>query len=193
MNAHTEILIYLTYHVAMSWQIIGPGPDEVDSLDNVKHHILTLKPFVQSRLQENCQLIQVLEIYPTGETGYKTAMTLSRLLLYVRKLLKSIDSEDYKHMMRKRSSGSMNFEYDISKSDRWDQEHLNGLNRTKWAHCMPLYDVSFRAEPIAMRLINDMNNTNTTALRIERMSAKYNTTIFGISRISSTHTRSRLF
>jgi hypothetical protein len=102
----------------ISSQIIGPGPDEVDTLANVNHHILSMKPFVQSRIQENCQLIQVFEVYPTGETGYKTAMTLSRLLLYMRKLLKSIDSNDVKQSIRRRSFENITGEQDTPEPDR---------------------------------------------------------------------------
>jgi hypothetical protein len=35
----------------------------------------------------------VLEIYPTGETGYKTAMTLSRLLEFVHELVVKVGGE----------------------------------------------------------------------------------------------------
>ena len=81
--------MYCVFYISL-YQIIGPGPDEVESLDKIKLSISTLKPYIQSRIQESRQLVQVLEIYPTGETGYKTAMTLSRLLQFVRKLVSNI-------------------------------------------------------------------------------------------------------
>jgi len=71
-------------------EIIGDGPEEVVSLDAIKQSILSLKPYVQTRLQESRHVVQVLEIYPTGETGYKTSMSLAKLLQFVRKLVEKI-------------------------------------------------------------------------------------------------------
>lgn len=71
--------------------IIGPEPDEQSSLENLKVVLSSLKPYLLSRLQEKRQLVQVLEIYPTGETGYKTAMSLSRLALLVHELVAKIE------------------------------------------------------------------------------------------------------
>ena len=62
-------------------------------MDFIKLSVSSLKPFSQTRMQENRQLVQVLEIYPTGETGYKTAMSLSRLLHFIRKLVSKISNK----------------------------------------------------------------------------------------------------
>jgi len=70
--------------------IIGPEQDETSSLESLKLMLASLKPFLVSRLQEKRQMVQVLEVYPTGETGYKTAMTLSRLAQLVHELVEKI-------------------------------------------------------------------------------------------------------
>ena len=72
--------------------IIGPEHDETTSLESLKLVLASLKPYLVSRLQEKRQMVQVLEVYPTGETGYKTAMTLSRLAQLVHELVEKIDN-----------------------------------------------------------------------------------------------------
>ena len=71
--------------------IIGHGPDETTTLESLKLVLASLKPYVTSRLQEKRQMVQVLEIYPTGQTGYKTAMNLSRLAQLIHEIVSKIE------------------------------------------------------------------------------------------------------
>ena len=71
--------------------IIGQGPDETSTLESLKVVLASLKPFLTRRLQEKRQMVQVLEIYPTGQTGYKTAMNLSRLAQLIHEIVSKID------------------------------------------------------------------------------------------------------
>ena len=71
--------------------IIGQGPDETSTLESLKLVLASLKPYLTRRLQEKRQMVQVLEIYPTGETGYKTAMNLSRLDQLIHEIVSKID------------------------------------------------------------------------------------------------------
>jgi hypothetical protein len=63
-------------------------------LESIKVTIAALKPFLQEKVQESRQVVQVLEIYPTGETGYKTAMSLNRLLDFIHELVVKIGGPD---------------------------------------------------------------------------------------------------
>ena len=85
----------------------GPGPDEEETLENIERMITNLKPYIQSRIQENYQLVQVMEIFPSGETGYKTPMSLSRLLRFVRTLIKRIESDEDRSPSGRRSSSNL--------------------------------------------------------------------------------------
>lgn len=94
-------------HANFHIQMTGPGPDEEETLGNIERMITNLKPYIQSRIQENYQLVQVMEIFPTGETGYKTPMSLSRLLRFVRTLIKRIESDEDRNPSGRRSSSNL--------------------------------------------------------------------------------------
>jgi hypothetical protein len=66
--------------------------------------LASLKPYTLIRLEEKRQLVQVIEIYPSGEIGYKTNMTLSRLAQLIHEISEKI-SHDYFERMQPRSPG----------------------------------------------------------------------------------------
>ena len=108
-------------------EIIGPGPEEVVSLDFIKQSILSLKPFVQTRIQESRHVVQVLEIYPTGETGYKTAMTLAKLLQFVRKLVEKIGDGSNSSSSNGQNHSSRNTSQPSSGNDDIEEENKEGI------------------------------------------------------------------
>lgn len=52
-------------------KIVGPPPSTVMSLAEVQNIFSSLKSYELRRFQEKRQVVQVLEIYPTGETGQR--------------------------------------------------------------------------------------------------------------------------
>jgi hypothetical protein len=58
--------IFLLLHTI---KIVGVEPSTVMSLAEVENIFSSLKSYELRRFQEKRQVVQVLEIYPTGETG----------------------------------------------------------------------------------------------------------------------------
>ena len=84
------------------------------TLENIERLITNLKPYIQSRIQESHQLVQVMEIFPSGETGYKTPMSLSRLLKFVKALIKKSETDECRTPSGKRSQSDL-----LLQTERW--------------------------------------------------------------------------
>ena len=59
------------------------GSTGTDSLESLKDAIAGLKPYMQQRKRDYQKSVNILEILPSGESGYKTTKTLAELLMYV--------------------------------------------------------------------------------------------------------------
>ena len=76
---------------SFSGDLIGPGPEATADLESIKAAVSSLRPYILKKRREHEQSVQVLEIYATGESGYKSTMTLAELLVFVHKVA-SLDS-----------------------------------------------------------------------------------------------------
>lgn len=74
-------------------QIIGPGPEVNIKLESIKASIANLRPYLKQRTQEKNVSVDVLEILPTGESGYKSTKTLTELLAYIHDIVMAIDAD----------------------------------------------------------------------------------------------------
>jgi hypothetical protein len=62
-------------------------------LETIKASIASLRPYFVTRDQEQKMSVDVLEILPTGESGYKTTKTLKELLSHIHSIVVQTDSE----------------------------------------------------------------------------------------------------
>jgi hypothetical protein len=52
-------------------------------MESLKDAIAGLKPYMQQRKKDYQKYVNILEILPSGESGYKTTKTLAELLAYI--------------------------------------------------------------------------------------------------------------
>jgi Mg2+ and Co2+ transporter CorA len=62
---------------------IGPGPEDKSDLESIKAAVSSLRPYILKKAKEQLQSVNVLEVYPTGESGYKSTLTLTELLVFI--------------------------------------------------------------------------------------------------------------
>ena len=62
----------------------------------MKDSINGLRPYLLKKVREGTQIVQTLEIFPSGESGYKKTMTIKELFTTILKEVESLESTSAK-------------------------------------------------------------------------------------------------
>eukprot|EP01038_Epipyxis_sp_PR26KG_P013461 gene13461-18057_t len=94
------------------------------SIEPIKDSIMALRPYFRKRNKYKSLYIDALEIYPSGESGYKYTKTLTEMLSYIREEVNKIDEQYYNNLVQSQEESRRYSQSSVHNVRLHDLQHL---------------------------------------------------------------------